>query len=95
MLKLSLSGALDLDAQDYLNKMLERLAASVFYLEHDQLGLRTQASTSDLGNIDQTGFVGAAVNKLLKLSEGEESDTARLALQILYSKYKAIEESCR
>jgi DNA repair exonuclease SbcCD nuclease subunit len=96
LLKLSLSGAVSLDSRNYLDKIVERLTASAFYLEVDDSALSAEPSTDDLDGIDQSGFVGATVSKLLQLANNpvqEEADTARLALQILYSKYKTIEDN--
>ena len=96
LLKLSLSGAVSLDSRNYLDKIVERLTASAFYLEVDDSALSAEPSTDDLDSIDQSGFVGATVSKLLQLANNpvqEEADTARLALQILYSKYKTIEDN--
>jgi protein tyrosine/serine phosphatase len=62
----------------------------------DDSALSAQPSVDDLDGIDQTGFVGACISKLMQLTKNEvqiEAETARLALQILYSKYKTIEDS--
>jgi len=99
LLKLTLSGALSLDSRNYLDKIVEKLTASAFYLEVDDSSLSAEPSAADLDGIDQSGFVGACVGKLLSLTNNEvqaaQAQTARLALQILYSKYKMIEDSAR
>ncbi len=93
LLKLILKGVISLDTRSQLKNALEHLHANLFHLEADETNLVAQPDEKDLAQLEQTGFVLAAANKLKRLAEdaaGPEGDAARLALEILYLEHKSL-----
>ena len=93
LLRLILKGVVSLDTRSQLSSALEHMRANLFHLEADETNLVAQPDEKDLVELGQTGFVLAAANKLKRLAEdgdGPESDSARLALEILYLEHNSL-----
>ncbi|MFX4805956.1 hypothetical protein ABTB42_20430, partial [Acinetobacter baumannii] len=66
------------------------------YLEVDDDNLRADPTQSDLDEIERSGFVRTAINKLSAIvsdADNPDADTARMALQLLYVEHKNLESS--
>jgi hypothetical protein len=72
------------------------LSAELRYLDIDNDGLRAEPTQADLDEIERSGFVRMAINKLTSIvadTESDENETARLALQLLYVEHKHMESN--
>lgn len=93
LLQLNLKGTVSLETRNKLNQALEVLSAKLFYLETDDSGLMARPDENELKQMGNTGFVHAAVQQLLAMSKdanNADSETANLALQILYLEHKEL-----
>lgn len=94
VVKLVLSGSVDLETRARIDKAIEKLHASVLHLDFDLSGLVAEPSQHDLDEIEQTGFVRAAIEKLASLMRSSDpaAEDARRALQVLYAEHKRLEQ---
>jgi DNA repair exonuclease SbcCD nuclease subunit len=96
LLRLTLTGAVSLETRSLIDTYLELLSAELRYLETDNSGLRAEPTQADLDEIERSGFVRMAINKLTSIvADGgnEDTETARLALQLLYVEHKHLESN--
>jgi DNA repair exonuclease SbcCD nuclease subunit len=94
LLRLTLTGAVSLETRSLVDSYLEVLAAELRHLDVDNDGLRAEPTQGDLDEIERSGFVRMAINKLTSIvadDESEDVETARLALQLLYVEHKHLE----
>ena len=88
LLRLSLSGAVDLDTRAKLDKHLERWGALLHYLDVRDHDLLDEPSDDDLDRIDRSGFVRTAVERLQSRARNEadpDRNVAVMALRRLYA----------
>jgi DNA repair exonuclease SbcCD nuclease subunit len=96
LLRLTLTGAVSLETRSLVDAYLEVLSAELRYLDIDNDGLRAEPTQADLDEIERSGFVRMAINKLTSIvadTESDENETARLALQLLYVEHKHMESN--
>jgi DNA repair exonuclease SbcCD nuclease subunit len=96
LLRLTLNGAVSLESRAGIDGSLEMLSAELRYLESDFDGLRAEPIQSDLDDIERSGFVRTAINKLASIAADASdvnAETARLALNLLYVEHKQLETS--
>ncbi len=94
LLRLTLAGAVSLETRSSIASELDVLAAELRYLDLDDQALRAEPTQADLDDIERSGFVRIAIDKLSAMaasSEDADSETARLALQLLYVEHKNLE----
>ena len=84
VLHLKLRGTVDLATRAAVSDVIDDLRARVFHLEEDDTGLTLEPSDDDLDEIDPTGFVRVAMNRLREKLGGPEAETARRALALLH-----------
>lgn len=95
LLRLKLTGTVNLENRALIKSELDKLEADLFYINLDDQALLAEPTADDLDEIDRSGFVRHAVNELVTMAKDEanpEKDAARLALQILYLEHKKLEE---
>ena len=93
VLRLALKGTLNLEERSVLDDEIQKLTADLAYLETDNAELLAKPTSQDLDAIERSGFVRAAVEKLIVLMNDEsnpEADLARLALNYLYVENKTL-----
>ncbi len=87
LVRLKLTGAIDLATRHRLDQLLDGWRARLHYLEVDDSGLLAQPSQEDIEALGATGFVRDAIETLVAIEGDAEhpdhADAAR-ALQILY-----------
>jgi DNA repair exonuclease SbcCD nuclease subunit len=94
LVRLNLSGTVSFEDRSLLEASLEKLSAQVLHMDSDLSRLLAQPTSDDLDEIEQSGFVRNAVNKLVATMNDKsnpQSEVARLALQILYVEHKKLE----
>lgn len=94
-LRMSLKGSLSFEERALLDKEIEQLNSELFYVESDLSGLLAEPSNEDLDEIEQSGFVRTAVDKLMAMmrdTNNPDAEKARLALHILYVENKEISQ---
>ena len=94
LLRLTLSGAVSLETRALIESDLEILTAELRYLDLNDQALRAEPTQADLDEIERSGFVRTAINKLSAMAtsaDEPDSETARLALQLLYVEHKNLE----
>jgi len=87
LLRLRLSGALDLGARGQLDEVLERWRARLHHLGVDDSGLVARPSAEDIAAIGASGFVNDAIETLTHIQDDPahpDHDQAARALQVLY-----------
>ncbi len=87
LLRLSLSGAVDLDTRARLRKCLNDWGALLHYLDVRDHDLLDEPSNDDLDRIDRSGFVRTAVERLQSRARNEvdpDRTIAMMALRRLY-----------
>jgi len=93
LLRLRLSGALDLGARGQLDELLERWRARLHYLGVDDAGLVARPSPEDIAAIGPSGFVRDAIDRLTRIQDDpahpDHAHAAR-ALQVLYLEQLAL-----
>ncbi len=95
VVRLVLTGTVNLETRARIDKSIERLHASVLHMDVDSSALIAEPSQSDLDEIEQTGFVRLAIDKLAIIARDpadERADDARRALQLLYIEHKQLEQ---
>jgi DNA repair exonuclease SbcCD nuclease subunit len=93
LLRLRLSGALDLGARGQLDEVLERWRARLHHLGVDDTGLVARPSAEDIAAIGASGFVRDAIDTLIRIQDEpahpDHAHAAR-ALQVLYLEQRAL-----
>lgn len=93
LLRLRLSGALDLSARGELDEVLERWRARLHHLGVDDTGLVARPSAEDIAAIGASGFVRDAIDTLIRIQDEpahpDHAHAAR-ALQVLYLEQLAL-----
>jgi hypothetical protein len=93
LLRLRLSGALDLGARGQLDEVLERWRARLHHLGVDDTGLVARPSAEDIAAIGASGFVRDAIDALTSIQDDpvhpDHAHAAR-ALQVLYLEQLAL-----
>jgi len=95
LLRLRLSGALDLGARGQLDEVLERWRARLHHLGVDDSGLVARPSTADIAAIGASGFVNDAIATLTRIQDDPahpDHDQAARALQVLYLEQLALRQ---
>lgn len=94
VVRLVLTGSVNLETRASIDKAIEKLQASVLYMDVDSTGLIAEPSAEDLDQIEQSGFVRAAIEKLRTLMHSSDpaADDARRALHLLYVEHKQLEQ---
>ncbi len=95
LLRLTLSGAVDLAAHARLRERLEHWGALLHHLDVRDAGLLDEPSDDDLDRIDRSGFVRTAVERLRGRAQDEadpDRAVAAMALVRLYETHVATEE---
>ena len=93
VVNLTLQGAIDLRTRLAVNAALDEIKARVLHLGIDEDLLIAEPSEDDLDQIDQQGFVRAAIEQLRDRARdpaNADRDVARLALQILYLEHQKL-----
>ena len=84
LLRLTLSGAVDLAARARLRERLEHWGALLHYLDVREDGLLDEPSDDDLDRIDRGGFVRTAVERLRSRAQDEaDPDRAAAAMALV------------
>jgi DNA repair exonuclease SbcCD nuclease subunit len=94
LLRLTLEGSASLETRSMIQIELDKLLAELRHLETDDSKLLAEPTAADLDDIERTGFVRTAVNKLALMTKDNDHpdcDTARFALQLLYVEHKNLE----
>lgn len=94
-LRMSLKGSLSFEERALLDREIEQLNSELFYVESDLSALLAEPNVDDLDEIEQSGFVRTAVNKLLTIMRdpnNPDAEKARLALHILYVENKELSQ---
>ncbi|MEA2078429.1 MAG: DNA repair exonuclease [Pseudomonadota bacterium] len=93
LLRLRLSGALDLGARGQLDEVLERWRARLHHLGVDEAGLVARPSAEDIAAIGASGFMRDAIDTLSRIQDDpahlDHAHAAR-ALQLLYLEQLAL-----
>ncbi len=93
LLRLSLSGALDLGARGQLDEVIARWRARLHHLAVDDTGLVARPSVEDIAAIGASGFVRDAIDTLTRIQDDpahpDHAHAAR-ALQVLYLEQLAL-----
>lgn len=84
VVRLVLTGVVDLATRAEVMHVVEEAAARVLDLDLDDTGLLIEPSDDDLDAIDTAGFVRTALDDLRGRLDGPEGDTARRALAHLH-----------
>ena len=84
VLRLRLTGTVDLTTRAALDEALADLGARVVHLDQDDSDLRVEPTDEDLDGIETTGFVRVAMDALRRQSREQDDATARRALALLY-----------
>ncbi|MEN8802364.1 MAG: DNA repair exonuclease [Thiogranum sp.] len=95
LLRLRLSGALDLGARGQLDEVLERWRARLHHLGVDDSGLVARPSAEDIAAIGASGFVNDAIETLSRIQDDPahpDHDQAARALQVLYLEQLALRQ---
>jgi len=95
LIRLQLSGSIDLAVKQRLDRVLEQWKARFHHLEGRDSELKINASQADIEQLGAQGFVREAIEKLQHLAAQEnspDSDAAQLALQILYHQQQSLAE---
>ncbi len=95
LLRLSLGGALGLEARAQLDEVLERWQARLHHLRVDDTGLVARPSAEDIAAIGASGFVHHAIESLIRIQDDPnhpEHDHATRALQVLYLEQLALRQ---
>ena len=95
LLRLRLSGALDLGARGQLDEVLERWRARFHHLGVDDSGLVARPSAEDIAAIGASGFVNDAIETLSRIQDDPahpDHDQAARALQVLYLEQLALRQ---
>jgi DNA repair exonuclease SbcCD nuclease subunit len=95
LIRLQLSGSIDLAVKQRLDRVLEQWKARFHHLEGRDSELKINASQTDIEQLGAQGFVREAIEKLQHLAAQEnspDSDAAQLALQILYHQQQSLAE---
>jgi len=93
LLRLRLSGALDLRVRAQLDEVLERWRARLHYLGVDDSGLVARPSVEDIAAIGASGFVRDAIDTLSRIQDDPahpDHQHATRALQVLYLEQLAL-----
>jgi len=93
LLRLRLSGALDLGARGQIDEVLERWRARLHHLGVDDSGLVARPSAEDIAAIGASGFVNDAIETLTHIQDDPahpDHDQAARALQVLYLEQLAL-----
>lgn len=85
LVRLELSGGLNLEEMSNLETLKKRLEDVVLEVRH-RGEVRPKASAEEIDTIASGGYVGDTVDRLRSMSEagGEDAETADRALQLLY-----------
>jgi len=95
LLRLRLSGALDLRARGQLDEVLEHWRARLHHLGVDDAGLVARPSAEDIAAIGASGFVHDAIHTLMRIQDDlahPDHDHAARALQVLYLEQLALRQ---
>jgi DNA repair exonuclease SbcCD nuclease subunit len=95
LLRLRLSGALDLGARGQLDEVLERWRARLHHLGVDDAGLVARPSAEDIAAIGASGFVRDAIDTLISIQDDPahpDHAHATRALQVLYLEQLALRQ---
>ena len=95
LLRLRLSGALDLGTRGQLDDMLERWRARLHHLGVDDAALVAQPSADDIAAIGACGFVRDTIETLTRIqADGSHPDHAQAAaaLQLLYLEQRGFKQ---
>lgn len=95
LLRVRLSGALDLGARGLLDEVLERWQARLHHLGVDDSGLVARPSAEDIAAIGASGFVRDAIETLSHIQDDPahpDHDHAARALQVLYLEQRALRQ---
>lgn len=87
MVSLAVTGTLDLATRERFDRTMSSWRARFAWLEEDFRGLLSQPTEGDLDQIDTSGFVRAAINRLRVIHDnrGDPNQAyAAPALQLLY-----------
>jgi DNA repair exonuclease SbcCD nuclease subunit len=87
VLRLAVTGAVDVATRAELDKVLEKCSALFRYLESDLSGLTIAATVEDMNRIGATGFLAAAITRLQAMAadpNNSDSHFAPDAIQMLY-----------
>lgn len=84
VLRLELTGVVDLATRAGVDEALADLGARTVHLDLDDTGLVVEPTDDDLDAIETTGFVRVAMETLRRQSDGDDGATARRALALLY-----------
>jgi DNA repair exonuclease SbcCD nuclease subunit len=93
LLRLRLSGALDLAARGRLDEVLQSWRARLHHLGVDDTGLVSRPSANDIAAIATSGFVRDAIDTLIRVQDDPghpDQAHAALALQMLYLEQLAL-----
>lgn len=94
LLRLKLSGSIDLAARHHLSEMLDNQRARLHFLDVDESSLLAQPSQDDIDAMGATGFVQDAIETLVGI-ESDDSNADRgnasRALQILYHEQRRLQ----
>lgn len=95
LLRLRLSGALDLGARGQLDEVLDHWRARLHHLGGDDSGLVARPSAEDIAAIGASGFVREAIETLTHIQDDPahpDHDHAARALQVLYLEQRALRQ---
>ena len=94
VVRLVLTGSVNLETRAHIDHAIEKLQASVLHMDVDSSGLIAEPSAADLDQIEQSGFVRSAIEKLSALMHSSDpaADDARRALHLLYVEHKLLEQ---
>jgi DNA repair exonuclease SbcCD nuclease subunit len=87
LVRLRLSGSLNLALRQQLSELLETWQASFHFLQVEDAALLAQPSPEDIADMGATGFLREAVDRLVAIeadTEHPDQADAAMALQILY-----------
>lgn len=95
VVRLVLSGTVNLETRARIDAAIEQAHASVLHMDIDASSLIADPAQEDLDDIEQTGFVRLAIDRLAAIarnSDDSRADDARRALQLLYIEHKQLEQ---
>jgi hypothetical protein len=93
LLRLRLSGALDLGARVQLDELLARWRARLHHLGVDESALVARPSARDIAAVGASGFVRDAIDALIRIQDDPahpDHDHAARALQVLYLEQRVL-----
>ena len=94
LMRLTLTGAVDLATRQQLDELLDAWRARLHFLDVDDAGVMAQPSADDIAALGASGFVRDAIEQLMRIeadpAHADRGDAAR-ALQILYREQRGLQ----